>query len=48
MDENYITLEVDDEGCGRLQFELPLDITDEEIAHIKAWCRAPSPDCSNS
>ena len=36
MDENYITLEVDDEGCGRLQFELPLDITDAEIAYIKS------------
>jgi hypothetical protein len=23
-------------GCGRLQFELPLDVTDEEIAYIKS------------
>ena len=36
MDENYITLEVEEEGCGRLQFELPLDITDEEVAYIKS------------
>ena len=36
MDEDFITLEVEEEGCGRLQFELPLDITDEEIAYIKS------------
>ena len=34
MDEDFITLEVEEEGRGRLQFELPLDITDEEIAYI--------------
>jgi hypothetical protein len=28
-----ITLEIDDDGCGRLQFELPADATDEEVAH---------------
>ena len=36
MVEDFITSEVEEEGCGRLQFELPLDITDEEIAHIKS------------
>ena len=36
MDEDFITLEVEEEGCGRLQFELPLDITDEEIAYLKS------------
>ncbi|HME60334.1 MAG TPA: hypothetical protein VKH62_03700 [Candidatus Binatia bacterium] len=36
MDEDFITLEVEEEGRGRLQFELPLDITDEEIAYIKS------------
>jgi hypothetical protein len=36
MDEDFITLEVEEEGCGRLQFELPLDITDVEIAYIKS------------
>jgi hypothetical protein len=35
MDEDFITLEVDDDGCGRLHFELPLDVTDEEVAFIK-------------
>jgi hypothetical protein len=35
MDEDFITLEVEEEG-GRLQFELPLNITDEEIAYIKS------------
>ena len=34
MDEDFITLEVEEEGC--LQFELPLDVTDEEIAYIKS------------
>jgi hypothetical protein len=36
MDEDFMTLEVEEEGCGRLQFELPLDVTDEEIAYIKS------------
>ncbi len=36
MGEDFITLEVDDDSCGRLQFELPLDITDEEIAYLKS------------
>ena len=36
MDEDFITLEVDDDGCGRLQFELPLDVTAAEIAYIKS------------
>jgi hypothetical protein len=29
----FITLEIDDDGCGR--FELPLDVTDEERIHTK-------------
>ena len=36
MGEDFITLEVDHHGCGRLQFELPLDVTDAEIAYIKS------------
>jgi hypothetical protein len=36
VDEDFITLEVEEEGCGRLQFELPFDITDEEIAYLKS------------
>ena len=36
VDEDFITLEVEEEGCGRLQFELPLDITDAELAYIKS------------
>ena len=31
-----ITLEIDDHGCGRLQFELPADATDEEVAYIES------------
>ena len=28
MDEEFITVEIDDDGCGRLRFELPLDVTE--------------------
>jgi hypothetical protein len=31
-----ITLEIDDDGCGRLEFELPADATDQEIAYIES------------
>jgi hypothetical protein len=31
-----LTLEIDDDGCGRLQFELPADATDEEVAYIES------------
>jgi hypothetical protein len=34
-DDNLVMLEIDYEGCGRLQFELPLDTTDEEISYLK-------------
>ena len=30
-----IVLEIDDESCGLLEFELPSDATDEEIAYIE-------------
>jgi hypothetical protein len=30
-----ITLEIDDDGCGRLEFELPLDATDEDVTYIE-------------
>ena len=36
MGEDFITLEIDDHGFGRLQFELPLDVTPAEIAYIKS------------
>ena len=36
LDEDFITLEIEEESCGRLQFDLPSDITDEEIAYIKS------------
>jgi hypothetical protein len=37
MDEDEaVTLEVADDRYGRLQFELPLDVTHEEIAYIKS------------
>ena len=29
-----ITLEIDDDGCGRLQLELPADASAEEVAYI--------------
>jgi len=35
MDENCITLEIEYNGRGRLQFELPADATDDEIAYFK-------------
>jgi len=31
-----VTLEIDDDGCGRLQFELPADATAEEVAYIES------------
>jgi hypothetical protein len=31
-----ITLEIDDDGRGRLQFELPADATAEEVAYIES------------
>ena len=31
-----ITLEIDEDGCGRLQFELPADATAEEVAYIES------------
>jgi hypothetical protein len=31
-----ITLEIDDDRWGRLEFELPTDATDEEIAYIES------------
>jgi hypothetical protein len=31
----FITPEIDD-GCGRLQFELPADATAEEVAYIES------------
>jgi hypothetical protein len=31
-----ITLEIDDDGCGRLQFELPANATAEEVAYIES------------
>jgi hypothetical protein len=31
-----VTLEIDDHGCGRLQFELPADATAEEVAYIES------------
>ena len=31
-----LILEIDDDGCGQLQFELPADATDEEVAYIES------------
>ena len=33
--EQLIKLEIDYDGRGRLQFELPADATDDEIAYLK-------------
>jgi len=37
-----LSLEIDDDGCGRLQFELPADATDEDIAYIELVPRVES------
>ena len=31
-----IVLEVDDDGCGLLEFELPSDATDDEITYLES------------
>ena len=31
-----LILEIDDDGCGRLQFELPADASAEELAYIES------------
>jgi len=31
-----LILEIDDDGCGRLQFELPADATAEDVAYIES------------
>jgi hypothetical protein len=31
-----VLLEIDDAGCGRLEFELPPDATGEDIAYIES------------
>ena len=31
-----VILEIDDDGCGRLQFELSADATAEEVAYIES------------
>jgi hypothetical protein len=35
MDHEHITLEIDYGTRGRLQFQLPADATDDEIAYFK-------------
>jgi hypothetical protein len=35
-EDEFIALEIDDDRCGRLQFELPLDVTDAEIEYIRS------------
>ena len=36
MADAIITLEVDADGSGHLQFELPPDVTGEEIAYLES------------
>ena len=31
-----LILEIDDDGCGQLQFELPADAAAEEVAYIES------------
>ena len=31
-----LILEIDDDGCGQLQFELPADASAEEVAYIES------------
>ena len=31
-----LILEIDDDGCGQLQFELPADATAEDVAYIES------------
>ena len=33
---SYYSRIIDDHGCGQLQFELPADTTDEEVAYIES------------
>ena len=35
MENGYITLEIHYEGRGRLQFQLPADLTDDQIVYFK-------------
>lgn len=32
----FIAVELDDDSCGPLEFEIPADATDEEIAYIES------------
>ena len=36
VDDEFITVEIDGDGCGRLKFELPLDVTEAEIEYIRS------------
>lgn len=36
VDDEIITLEIDGDGCGRLHFELPLNVTEAEIEYIQS------------
>lgn len=36
VDDEFITVEIDDDGRGRLKFELPLDVTEAEIEYIRS------------
>ena len=36
VNDEFIALEIDGDRCGRLQFELPLDVTDAEIEYIRS------------
>ena len=44
----FLTVEIDLNGCGRLQFEVPPDVTDEEIEYLRSRCLALRMGYSNS
>jgi hypothetical protein len=49
---DVVTVEINDHRCGRLQFELPADAPDEEIAYMESlvprlesgWLQLRDPD----
>jgi hypothetical protein len=36
MNDDLVAFEIDEDGCGQLKSELPLDLTAAEIAYIKS------------
>ena len=36
MNDEFVAFEIDENGCGHLKSELPLDLTEAEIKYIKS------------